>query len=191
VSSERPLLRTTGHRPTDSTVIYDKGAWVFWMLWHLLGEQGMNEGLRAFVRTWHGSLDHPVLEDLVAEMRAFAADPQAYDAFVQQWFFQVAMPEFRYVSKPDKRPVSGGWEVRATVRNVGSATMPVDVAATRGDRLADATGYAETRAQVTLAPEQEQDILLRCRFEPGRLVVDPDLQVFQLQRNAARFRFPK
>jgi hypothetical protein len=67
----------------------------------------------------------------------------------------------------------------------------VDVAATRGDRLADATGYAEARTQVTLAPEQEQDILLRCDFEPERLVVDPDLQVFQLQRNAARFRFPK
>jgi ABC-type transport system involved in multi-copper enzyme maturation permease subunit len=191
VTSERPLLRTTGHRPTDSTVIYDKGAWVFWMMRHLLGEQRMNEGLRSFVRTWHGSLDHPVLEDFVAEMRTFAPDPQAYDAFVQQWFFQVAMPEFRYVSKPEKRSASRGWEVRARVKNVGNATMPVDVAATRGDRLADATGYAEARTQVTLAPEQEQDILLRCDFEPERLVVDPDLQVFQLQRNAARFRFPK
>jgi aminopeptidase N len=191
VTSERPLVATTGQRPSDNTVIYDKGAWVFWMMRQLLGAERMNEGLRAFVRTWHGSLDHPVLEDLVREMRPFAPDAQAYDAFVQQWFFQVVMPEFRYMARPEKRAVGEGWEVRARIKNVGNATMPVDVAAARGDRGADAKDYRESRTRITLAPEEEQDVVLRCAFEPQRLVVDPDLHVFQLQRNAARYRFPK
>ena len=189
VSSERPLVRTTGLRTGDDTVIYDKGAWVFWMMRKLLGDERMFEGLRCFVREWQRSLDHPVLEDFVAHMRAYAPDPQAYDAFAEQWFFKTVMPEFRFLESPEKRAASGAWDVRTRLKNVGTAAVTVDVAATRGDRFGDASGYQEARTSLRLAPDEQADIALHCAFDPQRLVVDPELQVFQLQRNAATFRF--
>jgi hypothetical protein len=67
--------------------------------------------------------------------------------------------------------------------------MQVDVAALSGDRFAD-TGEFK-KSPVTIAPGagEETDVVIRCNFEPARIVVDPDVQVFQLQRNAASYNF--
>jgi hypothetical protein len=67
-------------------------------------------------------------------MRPYARDPQAYDAFVKQWIFEVKMPEYRYLEKPLKQKNGNVWEVTAVIKNVGNATMPVDVAGVTGDR---------------------------------------------------------
>jgi hypothetical protein len=49
--------------------------------------------------------------------------------------------------------------------------------------------YKDQRTQIQLQPGEQREIKLRCNFEPKRLIVDPDIQVFQLQRNAATYRF--
>ena len=36
-----------------------------------------------------------MLQDFLAAMRPFAADPAAFDAFAHQWFFEVVVPEYR------------------------------------------------------------------------------------------------
>jgi len=190
VSSERPLAQTTWFRPGDETVIYDKGGWVFWMMRNLLGRDQMYAGLTAFIKKWHLGPDHPVLEDFVKDMKPYAAEAQAYDEFVKQWFFEVKMPEYRYVEKPLKIQNGNLWEVKTVIRNVGNASMPVDVAATSGNRYEKNEKYREARTEVTILPGEQRSVLLRCNFEPSRIVVDPDIQVFQLQRNAATFRFP-
>ena len=93
--SERPLVKTDGTRPGDTTVTYDKGGWVFWMLLNHMGRDRALEGIQAFFKTYHGNPDHPVLQDFVEAMRPFAPDPAAYDAFTRQWFFEVVLPEYR------------------------------------------------------------------------------------------------
>ena len=78
--SERPLVKITGEQPGDTTVTYDKGGWVFWMLLNQMGRDRALAGMQAFIKTYHGNPDHPVLQDFLAAMRPFAADAAAFDA---------------------------------------------------------------------------------------------------------------
>ena len=75
-----------GKKAHDETVIYDRGGWVFWMLYDFMGHE------RALRRL---SQLHPDVEREPRPSRAagfrrrdasYAADPAAYDAFVKQWF---------------------------------------------------------------------------------------------------------
>lgn len=93
--AERPLVKIDGSRSGDRTVTYDKGGWVFWMMDRHLGRERMLAGLQKFIVDWGHGPDYPVLQDFTAAMRPFAADPAAYDAFVKQWFHEVALPEYR------------------------------------------------------------------------------------------------
>jgi ABC-2 type transport system permease protein len=264
--SERPLVKIDGSRPGDVTVTYDKGGWVMWMLDRLMGRDAMLAGLQEFMTRFSDGPDYPVLQDLVATLRPHAPDPAAYDAFVQQWFFQVVVPEYRItqagrtkLAAHDAGAATQGplWEVTARVKNRGTGAMPVQIAATRGERFpkpaaararqepapsappaqgaqpgsgeqpvpatlpasgvstagvgaapgappaeppkaariglttsgSPAEPFAEQRATVTLGPGEEQEIVLRCAFEPQQLVVDPDALVLQLKRKSAVHRF--
>jgi aminopeptidase N len=66
--SERPLVKIDGSRPGDTTVTYDKGGWVMWMLTGLMGRDNMLAGLREFIDTYGNGPDYPVLQDLVATL---------------------------------------------------------------------------------------------------------------------------
>jgi hypothetical protein len=89
------------------------------------------------------SRDHPALQDIVAAMRPYAADPVPYDAFVKQWFEDKAMPEYR-LANASKRKNGAGYDVTAVVKNVGTGTMPVTIAATAGERWKRAAPKAAT-----------------------------------------------
>ncbi|MCY2958701.1 MAG: M1 family aminopeptidase [Planctomycetota bacterium] len=213
VDSERPLVKMDGSRAGDTTVTYDKGGWVAWMLLHHMGREQNLAGLREFLRVWGPSADHPVLQDFVAALRPFAADTEAYDAFTRQWYFEVVVPEYRLEDVKKERE-GEGWVVRATLRNAGTSTMPVEVSAARGTRFEDpdkesarpaanapaagapasatvqaAAGkeaWREARTTVVAGPKSVTAIEIHCDFEPVELVVDPDALVLQLERKKAR-----
>jgi hypothetical protein len=192
VDVERPLVRLDGRRDGDTTVTYDKGGWVFWMLREQLGPERMQAGLRRFIDVWADSPDHPVLQDFVATMRPFAADPAAYDDFVRQWFFQVVVPEYE-VSRGRIEKTAGGWVAIATVRNAGTGRMPVEIAAVRGERFPEkgkkpkpgAGPYRDARVTLVLGPGESRTVRIACPFSPERVIVDPDVRVLQLRRKAA------
>ncbi len=190
--SERPLVKITGERPGDETVTYNKGGWVFWMLLNELGRDRALAGIQAFLKSYHGNIDHPVLQDFLASMRPFAADPAAFDAFTHQWFFEVVVPEYR-LHEPKKTARGQEWEAAVRLENAGSGVMPVEVAAARGERFAkDGTPnpeYREARASVTIGKGESRDVAIHCPFEPERLIVDPDAKVLQLRRNSAVVKF--
>lgn len=107
------------------------------------------------------------------------------------------MPEYR-LENAVKRKAGTGYEVTAVVRNVGTGTMPVEVAATSGERWKKPakparTGpgteqdprYREARAAVTLKAGESKRVTIRCGFAPEKLVVDPDVRVLQLRRKQA------
>ncbi len=190
-TGEKPLAETYIDRPGGATVVYDKGGWVFWMLMKHMGREAFLAGVQDFFRQYHHNPDHPVLQDFVGVLRGYAQDTDAYDAFVQQWFFERIMPEYQLLAV-EKNGAEDAWTVDVRLVNVGSGRMPVVVAATSGRRFGrdgkQLPEFRECRDAVTLGANEEAAITLRCDFEPDRIVVDPDVDVFQLQRQAAQAR---
>jgi hypothetical protein len=189
VDSEKPLARTLGEKSTDVPVIYDKGGWVFWMLHRLMGREASLEGIQDFLRRYVDSRDFPVLQDYVRVLREHVRDLDAFDAFVQQWFFEVVLPEYRITEAQRaarNEGVGGGWVVTATVENVGTGRMPVQVAA--GGSGGPEEGAGEARVPLTLGAGERGEVEIPCDFEPERLVVDPDVEVLMLGREEATRR---
>ena len=188
VDSEKPMVKIDGSKPGDTTVTYDKMGWVVWMLLHEMGRENLMRGLHDFQSAYDDNPDHPVLQDLTAFLRPYARDPEAYDAFVKQWFHEVVVPE--YVLDDAKKNGSGGsFEVTVKVTNKGKSTMPVTIAAVKGERF-DEKGvakadYKDARAALTLAAGETKDVTVRCDFHPDRVLVDPDAEVLQLRRKTA------
>ncbi len=203
VDDERPMYDIDGKRASDETVMYDRGGWVFWMVYDYLGHDRALAGLQHFIRTWSESRDHPALQDYVAAMRPYAADPVAYDAFVKQWFEDRAMPEYK-IAEAKKLKQGSDYDVTVTVRNVGTGTMPVEVAATTGERWAKVPeaarkpntplppeasrqdpSYRESRGAVVLGSGETKTLTIHCAFAPKQVVVDPDVRILQLRRKQA------
>src|SRR5262249_53232207 len=145
-------------------------------------------GMQAFIKTYQGNPDHPVIQDFVTAMRPFAAERQAYEEFTRQWFFEVVVPEYRIreASKVEKKPA---WEARCRIENAGTGIMPVELAATRGERFAKdgsrSPDYREARTTVSLGKGESHEVIISCPFEPERIIVDPDAKVLQLDRKSA------
>jgi hypothetical protein len=186
--SERPLAKLNGELPADDRIIYDKGGWALWMLFRQMGRERGLAAQRDYLARYRDSQDHPVLPDYLAVVRTHAADTTAFDASVKQWFYEVVVPQY-LVSDPAATRAGDGWIVTARVKNVGTGVMPVEVAAARGKRFPKpsekAAKYEDARTSVTLAAGQEATVSIPCRFQPERVVVDPDVLVLQLERAKA------
>jgi ABC-type transport system involved in multi-copper enzyme maturation permease subunit len=193
--SERPLVKIDGSQDGDTTVTYDKGGWVFWMLLRHMGRERMLHGLRAFIDKYRDGPDFPVLQNMLAVLRPFAADPAAFDAFTRQWFYEVVVPQYR-LSEAQREAVadqSGHWEVAVRVENTGTGRMAVEVAAVAGERFGpdgrQSADYHEARVPVELGAGETRDVRIRCAFQPDRVLIDPDALVLQLGRKSAIIRF--
>lgn len=194
--SERPLVRCSGSRPGDTTVTYDKGGWVFVMLMDLIGRDAMLEGLKEFIAKFKDGPDFPVLQDFIETMRPHAKDLVAFDAFVRQWFERVVVPEFKVrdveISGPVGEPPM--WTTTATIENVGTGTVTVDVAAMKEAQAP--TNPEETRQRVltsvTLAGDSSdasrKRIEFKSPFAPALIEVDPDVRLLQLRRKLAQWK---
>jgi ABC-2 type transport system permease protein len=192
--SERPLVKIDGSQDGDTTVTYDKGGWVFWMLLRQMGREQTLAGLKEFIRQYKDGPDYPVLQDFVATMRGFAKDKAAYDAFVKQWFFDVVVPEYR-LSNAQRTPTGkqDSSDVSVHVENAGTGRTTVEVAAAVGDRYGSdgkpSTDYRDARTSIELASGEAKDVTIHCTFKPDRVFVDPDALVLQLRRKLAVVRF--
>jgi ABC-2 type transport system permease protein len=190
-SDEKPLAGTLQRdgRPGDVVVVYDKGGWALWMLYQKMGKDAFLAGVQQFFRTYHNNPDHPVIQDFVAVMRPYAPDKKGFDDLVRQMFFETVTPEYRLEDARKQMAGAGAWEVTVKVENAGTGRMPVEVAATRGPRFDDqgklSPEYRDARTTVVLGAGESKQVRIRCPFEPQRVVVDPDVQMLQLQRRAA------
>jgi hypothetical protein len=201
---ERPMTEIDGSRRGDTTVTYDKGGWVFWMLMEHLGEERMDAGMREFIGKFMPGPDYPLLQDLVESLRAHAPDAAAYDAFTKQWFFDVVVPEFKVESAETTAPDSAGgrWRTVVKVRNAGTGTVPLEVAVTNSEeRWPDAEvcrtpeeraaaakqrdEYRDARNRKTIAAGEVVEFVIEGDFEPKKVVVDPDVRTLMLNRKLA------
>ena len=199
LDSERPLVEIDGSRAGDTTVTYDKGGWVMWMLHDLMGHDNAIAGLQKFVADAIEGPDNPVLQDLIETLRPFAPDQEAFQSFVDQWYFDVVVPEYRLNDLVVEQQSDGSYRSRLSVENIGSGTMPVEVAAIRGVRFPEEDGETaerrrlkdqsltqEARVSLTLGAGDKQVVEISSPFEPEEILVDPDARVLQLRREQAR-----
>jgi hypothetical protein len=186
--AERPLHKVDGRLPGENRIIYDRGGFVLWMLSELMGSEASMAAHRDYLARYRDATDHPLIEDYLGVLREHAPDPLAFDAFASQWVLGTVLPQFQVTDAVLAR-AGDGWEVRARVKNAGTGTVSVDVAATRGERFPRTrtkdNAWSDARATVQLGPGEEKPVTLRCRFEPQRLVVDPDVRVLMLERQKA------
>jgi ABC-2 type transport system permease protein len=159
-----------------------------------MGRKQALAALHAFIEEYKDGPDYPVLQDFVAVMRRSAPDKAAYDAFVKQWFFEVAVPEF-HLSDAQQKP-SGeqdATDVSVRVENVGTGRVAVEVAAAVGERYGDdgkqSADYHDARTTVELGAGEGNDVNIHCPFKPDRVLIDPDALVLQLRRKLAVARF--
>ena len=191
---ERPMYDVDGKRDSDTTVIYDRGGWVFWMLYDFLGRDRALVAYRDFFQTWSQSRDHAALQDFVAALRPYAPDSTAYDAFVREWFEDRVVPQY-LLTNAAKASSGDGYDVTVTVENIGTGTMPLEIAATAGERWTKAEGedaaytpdpaYRDARAVVLLGAGESRQVTIHCAFEPEQVVADPDVRILQLKRKQA------
>jgi len=188
VDSEKPMVKIDGSKPGDNTVTYDKMGWVVWMLLQEMGRENLMRGLHDFQTSFDDNPDHPVLQDFTAFLRSYAPDPAAYDAFVKQWFEEVVIPEYA-LAEAKKTGSAAAFDVSVKVTNKGKATMPVSIAAVKGERFDDKgvakADYKDARTTLTLAAGETKQVTVHCDFDPDRVVVDPDALVLQLRRKTA------
>jgi ABC-type transport system involved in multi-copper enzyme maturation permease subunit len=191
--AERKLLRNDGSKAGDGTVTYDKSGWVFWMLLDRMGREPTLRGMKDFIAAYNGNPDHPVLYDFVAHMRKYAPDSLSYDDFVRQWFDTVVVPEYRVRDAKTVAASDGkGWVTTATIENVGTGRMPIEVAAIVGERFPDSTAakkkstaYQAAIERITLGTKEKQSVTIRTSYKPEKVVVDPNVRVLQLRRQSA------
>lgn len=192
VDSERPLVEIDGSKTGDTTVTYDKGGWVFWMLLNHMGRTENLQGTQSFIAKYSKSKDdYPVLQDYVSHLRDYAKDKEAYDAFCQQWFFEVVVPQYEFANVRMKQD-GDMWIVTGSVKNVGTGKMPLEICASLNERFienASNDDYQDSRTEVTLAADESADFEILCSFKPERVIVDPDLKVLQLKRKLAIHKF--
>ena len=189
--SERPLVKVDGSLPGDQRIIYDRGGYAFWMLYQLMGRESNLAAHREYLRTFRASVDHPLIEDYLAVMRHHAPDTTAFDGFVKQWFFGTVVPQY-LIADAERVRTEGAWEVRARLKNVGTGVMPIEIAATRGERFpkrrTKENAWRDARAMLTLGAGEEKAVTIRCAFEPEKLIVDPDARVLMLERQKAEIK---
>jgi aminopeptidase N len=204
VDEERPMTEIDGNRRGDTTVTYDKGGWVFWMLMEHLGDDKMDEGLRAFIGKFKDGPDYPLLQDFIADMRPFAKDPAAYDAFIDQWFLSVIIPEIKVKSALCSPPAKEGdpWRTVVTVQNAGTGTVAIEMAVTNGeDRWPQASlprtaeeraaaakqrdEYKDARGTCTIAAGATAEYVIESPFKPKKVIADPDVHILMIGRKVA------
>jgi len=192
--SERPMVKVDGTLGADQRIIYDKGGWVLWMLFQHLGRERGLAALKDYLETYRDSRDNALLPDYLAVMRRHAADTTAFDAFARQWFYEVHVPQY-LVTDATIAKHGSGWEVKATIQNIGSGRMSVPVAASRGTRFEKkpekGREYVDARTTVTLDQGQIATVEIPCGFEADHLIVDPDVTVLMLERQKARVALAK
>ncbi|MBI3819484.1 MAG: hypothetical protein HY286_12380 [Planctomycetes bacterium] len=201
--AEKPLIQLDGSKDGDTTLWYDKGGWAFWMLQQTMGRDANLKALKAFILQYEKGPDHPVLQDFILSLRPFAPDKDAYDECVNQWFKKVVLPEYQFLNviKKKSEGADGGWTVTATLQNLGTGQFEVGVASVIGERFAEDAeegvvtasrkkqDWRESKIKIKIGAGESKEIVIKSDFEPERVVVDPDIQLLQLRRNRALYRF--
>ena len=127
--------------------------------------------------------DHPVLQDFLAVIRPFAADPRRSTPSPASGSTRWSFPSTGSARPRGKARGRAGRSLRSW-RTRGRSGMPVEVAATRGTRFKPTArptpATVRSRMTLTAGAGESRPFRIDCGFEPEKPVVDPDVNVLQL-----------
>ncbi len=198
---ERPLHKVDGSRPGDTTLIYNRGGWIFFMLMEQMGRERMLKGLREFILKFKDGPDFPLIEDLLECLRPNAPDPKAFDSFVNEWLLGKVLPEFSLSEIRHEVDSSGLHTTTGTITNAGTGTIQVNVAAIlpadggdpeseEGQENKEKPRESGSIQTVTVGPGRAALWKLTTVSKPVEVVVDPDVMVLQMARKLAKAPVP-
>jgi hypothetical protein len=115
--------------PAPRRVVYAKGALVLHMLRGLLGDDVFRKGLTGYFSTFRGRSAR--VSDFQEAMEQAAGQP--LDGFFRQWIDGKVLPDYTVGQVRSSPAADGATQTTATVRNLGTGQMPVDVGFTTDD----------------------------------------------------------
>ncbi len=154
--------------PSYQAIVYDKGAFAFRMLRHVLGEEKFFTLLRTFYQTYAGK--NAGIADL--EEMASRIAGRSLRSFFGLWVDSTGVPEFR-VEYMIVRTRDGKFKVRGTVKQTLELfEMPVELLLrAEGDRT----------EKITLAMKgTEASFEIPSETLPREIIVDPEFQILHL-----------
>lgn len=183
---ELPLTRVDGSHPSHGVIFYQKAGLVFHMLEGVLGREKMNAALKEYVARFGWREARPTIHDLVAIFRRQTPDG-SLDWFYEQWFDRVTVPDFQ-ITSATVRQEGDEYLVEFSADNLGEGEMTVTVAAVAGgesggeDVRAASVGVVVRRGEATKG-------VIRSAFRPGKLVLDPGVEIIDADRGNNEFNF--
>jgi hypothetical protein len=191
--TERALLATDEGERQGEAVLAFRGALTLWMLREHIGAERMEQAVRAYADAQRTRQRAAEVSDFIGALRNQAPDTSRFDAFVAQWMSGTALPEFE-IRTATVSQHTDEWTSAVVVRNVGTGDALVDIAVVSAnwdnettDRVTAANGTPlRQHERVFLRAGDTAAVSIRTPFAPTQIIVDPDLQVLQLNRERAR-----
>ena len=112
------------HGRIASNVIYAKGSLVLHMLRGILGDEVFKKGLAAYFTAFRGRAAR--VSDFQATMEQTTG--QSLGWFFDQWIEEKVLPDYTVTQVKTAPTAEGTFQTTATVRNLGTGRMPVEVA---------------------------------------------------------------
>ena len=156
-----------------TAMTYTKTSAVFRMLRDLIGEQAFDAALRRYYDEHR--LSHVTGADFQAA--AEAASSRDLDWFFGQWFHRTDRLDYGIASASTTQRADGRWQTRVEVLRLGSAWMPVTLAASGVERRLDGR-------------DRRQVVTLITAHRPAEVVLDPEWILIDPDRSNNRVALP-
>ncbi len=140
---------------------YQKGAWVLHMLRRKVGEQAFWNGLRQYYALFRGG--NALTADFQRTMEAVSR--QDLSAFFQQWIYRQGQPRLQVEWEKPRRK-----RLRFKINQLQEGPayhFPLDIRAISADGATSRTWTVEVKEKIT-------EVTVKCKFEPGQVILDPD-----------------
>lgn len=186
VDSEEPLALNRPRSVADEAASSNKGALVLWMLDRHLGRSEMLAGLHTFITEHHTQNTRPMLRDLLETLRERVDNQDAYQRFLDQWFYSTELPTAEITNATIVQRNST-WFVTARLNYSGPFLPSITVSAVQGQEGDKA--FIEERRTIYFNVDNSATLTFELNFLPDRLVLDPDAETILVNRQGALWLF--
>ncbi len=149
----------------DGATVYDKGAWVFYMLHMILGDEGFRTAMDTYFHDPDLEYGSALTEDLEEACETVYGDEM--DWFFDAWVYQPGNPVYQYSYQTDQTK-DGSYQVTLAIDQIqeyDKFTMPIEVKAFMGAEDTTITVFNNLLNQIF---QFELD------SEPDSILIDPN-----------------
>ncbi|MGH2437762.1 MAG: M1 family aminopeptidase, partial [bacterium] len=157
------------YRGPARTVIYNKGALVLHMLRSVLGDEAFKKGLAAYFSSFRGKSAR--VADFQEVMEQTGGQP--LDWFFGQWIQDKVLPDYSVTQATSAPAAEGGFRASATVRNLGTGEMPVEVGFAMDGDLQIQKVQVPSRGEATVSLITQKPVK-QVEVDPRKWIIQKD-----------------